>query len=187
MKLLRGISIHAPREGGDTGTTAKEAATTIISIHAPREGGDRGSGLIQAFLILISIHAPREGGDPEPKSSLPFSRYFNPRPPRGGRPDCIADVLADTTEISIHAPREGGDNRMDHALYSKGISIHAPREGGDGRVTVSTKPPPYFNPRPPRGGRLSPSGQRSEILAISIHAPREGGDTALVTTSTVLA
>ena len=41
------------------------------------------------------------------------------------------------------------------------ISIHAPREGGDGRVTVSTRPPPYFNPRPPRGGRR----QRVRLIA----------------------
>ena len=36
-----GISIHAPREGGDNLllTVQPEAC---ISIHAPREGGDRG-------------------------------------------------------------------------------------------------------------------------------------------------
>ena len=58
---------------------------TAISIHAPREGGDS-----QQFghhsLIVISIHAPREGGD---TAILPqqYSTYnFNPRPPRGGRP-----------------------------------------------------------------------------------------------------
>ena len=36
-----GISIHAPREGGD-GVVSGEAADLIISIHAPREGGDAG-------------------------------------------------------------------------------------------------------------------------------------------------
>ena len=33
------ISIHAPREGGDT-VTGYNVWYTYISIHAPREGGD---------------------------------------------------------------------------------------------------------------------------------------------------
>ena len=102
--------------------------------------------------------------------------------------------------ISIHAPREGGDvsfYAQEMALAS--ISIHAPREGGDhleglqqqGEEIFQSTPPArgattsssrtfttrsYFNPRPPRGGRLI--GRRSVLrrLGISIHAPREGGD-----------
>ena len=34
----------------------------MISIHAPREGGDSLAGGI-CCEIIISIHAPREGGD----------------------------------------------------------------------------------------------------------------------------
>ena len=34
----------------------------------------------------------------------------------------------------------------------------------------------YFNPRPPRGGRLKKSTKFSDCFLISIHAPREGGD-----------
>ena len=34
----------------------------------------------------------------------------------------------------------------------------------------------YFNPRPPRGGRLQQIFNRFIFLPISIHAPREGGD-----------
>ena len=34
------ISIHAPREGGDS-IPARATMATKISIHAPREGGDR--------------------------------------------------------------------------------------------------------------------------------------------------
>ena len=34
----------------------------------------------------------------------------------------------------------------------------------------------YFNPRPPRGGRLCDSSTNIANIAISIHAPREGGD-----------
>ena len=36
-----GISIHAPREGGDSGYQYEDLRLVVISIHAPREGGDR--------------------------------------------------------------------------------------------------------------------------------------------------
>ena len=36
--------------------------------------------------------------------------------------------------------------------------------------------PPYFNPRPPRGGRLTCEVEVGHEVYISIHAPREGGD-----------
>ena len=34
------------------------------------------------------------------------------------------------------------------------ISIHAPREGGDPYFWTAARDQTYFNPRPPRGGRL---------------------------------
>ena len=34
----------------------------------------------------ISIHAPREGGDQTMGKPRVLTNYFNPRPPRGGRP-----------------------------------------------------------------------------------------------------
>ena len=37
--MIRGISIHAPREGGDQAQD-KDFPGLVISIHAPREGGD---------------------------------------------------------------------------------------------------------------------------------------------------
>ena len=39
LEQLMGISIHAPREGGDQGQD-QNFARLVISIHAPREGGD---------------------------------------------------------------------------------------------------------------------------------------------------
>ena len=36
----------------------------------------------------------------------------------------------------------------------------------------------HFNPRPPRGGRLSRFSPTAGASVISIHAPREGGDVA---------
>ena len=81
-----------------------------ISIHAPREGCD--SGWIAALVAQmgISIHAPREGCDPI--RALIFSsrsRFQSTHPARGA-----TDVLYlrdDAPGISIHAPREGCDTR----------------------------------------------------------------------------
>ena len=82
------ISIHAPREGGDSGYQYEDLQLVVISIHAPREGGDFMFLRRGPRNFLISIHAPREGGD------FMFLR-------RGPR-----NFL-----ISIHAPREGGDSK----------------------------------------------------------------------------
>ena len=61
--------------------------------------------------------------------------------------------------ISIHAPREGGDAKWALMGNRYIISIHAPREGGDVRVLDYIGVRYYFNPRPPRGGRLQVDGQ----------------------------
>ena len=56
-----------------------------ISIHAPRVGGDVFD-LIERAHNLISIHAPRVGGDPCEAIMIGGRYDFNPRPPCGGRP-----------------------------------------------------------------------------------------------------
>ena len=61
---------------------------TAISIHAPREGGD-DHAVPYVLAELISIHAPREGGDFQRPCRHFFCGYFNPRPPRGGRPPLV--------------------------------------------------------------------------------------------------
>ena len=80
--------------------------------------------------MSISIHAPREGGDVYPRLGIHTQ-----------------------TVISIHAPREGGDYPRLGVYAQTVISIHAPREGGDSGGVERISPTPYFNPRPPRGGR----------------------------------
>ena len=128
--MVNRISIHAPREGGDSRQFIKQADYFTISIHAPREGGDGGEAA-HTLTENISIHAPREGGDSG------------------------VDQIITRFNISIHAPREGGDSNVSggtlrkskfqstppargatihltHYSRAKAISIHAPREGGDG-------------------------------------------------------
>ncbi len=101
---LRTISIHAPREGGDTGPLLISGYAGI-SIHAPREGGDLLVATGQLGLC-ISIHAPREGGDAYPISPSAYQR------------------------ISIHAPREGGDHRVHYGVFIRHNFNPRPPRGG---------------------------------------------------------
>ena len=81
-----------------------------ISIHAPREGGDVTKLFINIESLRISIHAPREGGDNQFSAVTPQERTFQSTPPaRGATFSAVAcDLLS---RISIHAPREGGDSK----------------------------------------------------------------------------
>ena len=110
---------------------------------------------LYGFDVDISIHAPREGGDAGGGVGVALRRHFNPRPPRGGRPQhrllghgchqfqstppargatCARWRLSEPEFISIHAPREGGDCPSCYAEFlDEYISIHAPREGGDSK------------------------------------------------------
>ena len=104
---IPGISIHAPRAGGDM-VGCGDNHGVDISIHAPRAGGDlSGQKLYDG--VRISIHAPRAGGDNAWDTKSCTSANFNPRPPCGGRPLRRLDKLYDVA-ISIHAPRAGGDS-----------------------------------------------------------------------------
>ena len=67
------ISIHAPREGCDTGPQIHDRRQGGISIHAPREGCDFALNCALSLRAWISIHAPREGCDRE--NGLRIPRY----------------------------------------------------------------------------------------------------------------
>ena len=55
-----------------------------ISIHAPREGSDSLTSA-RDYNSKISIHAPREGSDRDHTSRPRRTPYFYPRSPRGER------------------------------------------------------------------------------------------------------
>ena len=60
-----------------------------------------------------------------------------------------------TLNISIHALREESDRGAPCGhLQNQPISIHALREEGDLHFSTAKVGTMYFNPRPPRGGRL---------------------------------
>ena len=88
------------------------------------------------------------------RSSRPQStRYFYPRPPRGGRLPLDAATEYNALFLSTPSARRATSSIMPTPM---------------GR--------PYFYPRPPRGGRPQLSVQIQHKLGISIHALREEGD-----------
>ena len=149
-----------------------------ISIHAPREGSDGEDVRGDPSFSFISIHAPREGSDAVIVYFLSFLSNFNPRSPRGERPDApqrhnrtarfqsTLPARGATTStcflsliwiISIHAPREGSDFQIVGVVF--GIRDFNPRSPrGERRYTSPCLRPSSrnFNPRSPRGERLPP-------------------------------
>ena len=150
----------------------------------------RGATFCFAIVIrLIKDFNPRppRGGRLLSQSGPRNYPVFQSTPPARGATLWLLRKVSRLFDISIHAPREGGDIQRQHLAQGVGISIHAPREGGDcipmmsarpARIFQSTPPArgatgnppgpavahPYFNPRPPRGGRQ----QRCTVLSVNL-------------------
>ena len=106
-------------------------------------------------------------------------KYFNPRPPRGGRP-CKSDMIDYGKHISIHAPREGGDLALRYKATTSSFQSTPPARGA-----TSWPPgcwlPLTFQSTPPARGATNDSPDVSGRYEISIHAPCEGGDSQIST------
>ena len=126
---MAGISIHAPREGGDR-VPAFGVADIRISIHVPREGGDWQSAETPDSINIFQSTPPARGATKIRFHTIQRDFDFNPRPPRGGRPKhgyqhiCLFD-------FNPRPPRGGRLYCIQQKCGGKHISIHAPREGGD--------------------------------------------------------
>ena len=145
------ISIHAPREGGDSYILPYCIFSTVFQSTPPARGATRRV-IKSSRGCIISIHAPREGGDqgmPCRPLSLPD---FNPRPPRGGRHTTTHCVVCQE-DFNPRPPRGGRLLR-----HLTGHSVCEFQSTPPARGATSYRPP-------------VPSG-----FLISIHAPREGGD-----------
>ena len=102
-----------------------------ISIHALREEGDLW---VMMWMIATTDFNPRppRGGRPDVQQGIYLIRNFNPRPPRGGRHCTVPRILQEYRFQSTPSARRA----------TCADALQAGRCG-------------YFNPRPPRGGRQS--------------------------------
>jgi len=100
--------------------------------------------------------------------------HFNPRPPRGGRRFNVG-VRRHYPPISIHALRGEGDMNCVKNTWGAKISIHALRGEGDTKRIPQIQRVMYFNPRPPRGGRLKYSAELIDVSFDFNPRPPRGG------------
>ena len=147
-----GVSIHAPRTGGDALTRIARRKVTAFQSTPPHGGATLASRSVQTRVWGVSIHAPARGATTRYAGRLLACRVrFNPRPPHGGR-----------------------QQDADGARHCLDVSIHAPRTGGDTLVATLRDMTLEFQSTPPHGGRREYVVYPDLIAAVSIHAPARG-------------
>ena len=99
---------------------------------------------------MISIHALRGEDDDKRARSGKGKKYFNPRPPWGGR-QRSRKKLRKKILISIHALRGEDDYRHIHYIFRKSISIHALRGEDDFILFISSALSGLFQSTPSVG------------------------------------
>ena len=91
------------------------------------------------------------------RSQTARTRYFYPRPPRGGRPSRRLTRIGAKIFLSTPSARRATPISSGYWRPPLQISIHALREEGDTGCSMCTTIPCHFYPRPPRGGRPATS------------------------------
>ena len=152
---VKGISIRAPREGGDPVTCISTIVRWIFQSAPPARGAKNYRGEDIECIVGFQSAPPARGATTIPPffparkvfQSAPPARgatsilleplrallNFNPRPPRGGRH--IADDPDPTKAKFQSAPPARGATcgALFWRMVKSDISIRAPREGGDHR------------------------------------------------------
>ncbi len=123
-----------------------------ISIHAPREGSDIFIFLLLRLLFGFQSTLPARGATLPKAGCRMRGSYFNPRSPRGERPDNLF-LLPRLSLFQSTLPARGATLAGKPFAYYELISIHAPREGSDLLREGRTNKERNFNPRSPRGER----------------------------------
>ena len=172
---IHGISIHVPREGDDLAYSASCGARRLFLSTSPARGTTGWFAKIKEETKYFYPRPPRGGRPAQELRIIRYIRFLSTSPARGTTAKASLTFLAPPEFLST-SPARGttrpfGGNQL-HVV----ISIHVPREGDDATTPPSRSPKPNFYPRPPRGGRPFRFLSFQRVHAISIHVPREGDD-----------
>ena len=104
--LIMAISIHAPREGGDS-----EEMPCVefikISIHAPREGGDAAWDIDAEEVFGFQSTPPARGATLSPFPPAGGGGGFQSTPPARGATGVEGDMTAAMGDFNPRPPRGG--------------------------------------------------------------------------------
>ena len=147
-----------------------------ISIHALREERDKVAGAGKAY--YVRFQSTRSARSATILCGLWRDIQFLFQSTRSARSATTHPSQLDGwRQISIHALREERDNKFQQRRKEyRRISIHALREERDPHGDTSHIRLSDFNPRAPRGARLTHPSQLDGWRQISIHALREERD-----------
>ena len=159
---------------GATGRRQRRRHIKIISIHAPREGSDWGTSLSPSRSSLFLSTLPARGATFDKIGICRICRFLSTLPARGAtslrcRPGWPA-------RISIHAPREGSDRQNAYQDTVSDLFLSTlPARGATCGTLYSVFSAQFLSTLPARGATpvLPEQARRNKI---SIHAPREGSD-----------
>jgi len=160
---------------GATDHKAGPSPLSGVSIHAPRVGGDFRADIVPYYRFWFQSTPPVWGATAFLLLLSAFDMGFNPRPPCGGRHADSSKRVAQAG-VSIHAPRVGGDaNNPKNCIRVWGFN---PRPPCGGRLLLCKKGDVLFpfQSTPPVWGATFSHPNVLSMLIVSIHAPRVGGD-----------
>ena len=124
------ISIHAPREGSDTASTANPIAITVFQSTLPARGATLVVTSEAGATSDFNPRSPRGERRQRPRPLPRWAGYFNPRSPRGERLITFT-ATGDIVAFQSTLPARGATVQAAEAIWNLDISIHAPREGSD--------------------------------------------------------
>ena len=165
-----------PLAGRDRRHAHRDRGRSRISIHAPREGRDSGFNLSIGGKDNFNPRAPRGARRWRPSRRPLRATYFNPRAPCGARRRLTRSPVSGSVFQSTR-PMRGATSTHNLFITRTCISIHAPHAGRDGMSRCSHPAQPSISIHAPHAGRdpAAPK-QKALVLLISIHAPHAGRD-----------
>ena len=175
LRVIRRISIHAPRTGSDR-EYAASVTETEISIHAPRTGSDFAAassavalsqfqstlparGATRRAMLSAQLRIPHfnprspHGERLSPTQNSRSSLHFNPRSPHGERRAAPVTHAEPVTNFNPRSPHGERQRQPDCHAGCVRFQSTLPARGATAYSPANANNGNNFNPRSPHGER----------------------------------